>query len=145
MLIVCFASGGAETGFDELSYSLSEDPPSVSLSFSSNVAQDYFAEVGALFAFQVYTKGYIEMHTKICVFVEAAHGTSEFFRQCKAVLRRTSEIQQTLHVSTFELTFDTVGKYTFKALLLHPRNGKLGIVTINNFKVINAKVITKKK
>ena len=117
----------------------------VSLSFSSNVAQDYFAEVGALFAFQVYTKGYIEMHTKICVFVEAAHGTSEFFRQCKAVLRRTSEIQQTLHVSTFELTFDTVGKYTFKALLLHPRHGKLSKVTINDFGVIDGKVITKKK
>ena len=55
----------------------------VSLSFSSNVAQDHVAEVGALFAFQVYTKGYVEMHTKICVFVDAAHGTSELFRQCK--------------------------------------------------------------
>jgi hypothetical protein len=117
----------------------------LSLSFSFNVAQGHVAEVGELFAFQVYTKGYVEMYTKICVFVDAPHGTSELFRQCKDVLRHTSEIQQTLHVSTFEVTFDTVGKYTFKALLLHPRHGKLSKVTINDFGVIDGKVITKKK
>ena len=101
--------------------------------------QDHVAEVGTLFAFQVYTKGYVEMHAKVCVFIVSARGSTELSRQCKGVLRHASDIQQTLHVSTFEFTFNAAGKYTFKALLLHPRSGKLSEVSMSNFDVIDKK------
>ena len=107
----------------------------VMLQFSSNLIAHTMIQSNIIFSFQVHTMAYIEKYSKICVFVEDVNDIGTSVRRCKTPIHNNSDLAKQNHISEFKLKFSIAGIYNMKALLLHPRNGKLGEINLNNVNV----------
>ena len=107
----------------------------VMLQFSSNLIAHTMIQSNIIFSFQVHTMAYIEKYSKICVFVEDVNDIGTSVRRCKTPIHNNSDLAKQIHISEFKLKFSIAGIYNMKALLLHPRNGKLGEINLNNVNV----------
>lgn len=104
----------------------------VTISFSSHFSDLKSIQVNSMVTFQTIVKGFVEKYTKTCVFVEdISTKNSDSARSCKSLATDASILSKQAHLSEFNLKFQLAGVYRIKALLLHPRNGKLSEVFSN--------------
>ena len=114
----------------------------VTISFSPNLLEMKFIQVNSMVTFQTSVKGFVEKYSKTCVFVEDINTKkSGNARSCKSLGDNPSNLSKKNHVSEFKLKFHDAGVYQIKALLLHPRNGKLSEVFLNEITVMNNGVL----
>jgi hypothetical protein len=109
----------------------------VTIAFSPNLSKVKFIQVNSMVTFQTSVKGFVEKYSKTCVFVENADTKkSGSARSCKSLDDNDSNLSKQIHVSEFKLKFHDAGVYRITALLLHPRNGKLSEVVLNEITII---------